>query len=411
MEIALPLICFIAGLILGILLWNYLTRRNNPTAFYEAQIQTLKAEFEQERNRLQAQTERNEENIRRESIAQFKALAAEILSEQTGGLKQSNAEQINALLRPLSENIENFRKAVNDSYVQESASRKSLTDQIDRLMQINQTIGTDAKNLTSALRGDSKVQGDWGEMILQTMLERAGLQKDIHFLVQATRADDGSTFRNEYGVLQRPDVIIILPDNRRLVIDSKVSLTAFTEYVAAEDAAQRELAAKRNLQSVKKHIDELSEKKYQATVEGSADHVLMFIPNEGAYITALQSDPDLWQYAYDRHVAIVSPTHLFSVMKIISQLWLQDKQNRNTLRIAEKGGDLYDKIVLFIDAWKEVGNNLARATESYEKAANRLSTGKGNIVRLTEQLKELGAKAKKQLPKQLLENQSEDEDI
>ena len=442
-EVILPVICFIIGLTVGVVLWSYVSRRTDKSAVYDEQIRLLKEEMQHQNERQQIELERQEqrrqdemmrhhkelqqqaekhqeemrrqakqqedalhqreEALRRESIAQFKSLAAELLKEQSGELKQVNAEQINALLKPLTENIEGFRKAVNDSYVNENASRQSLTDQIKQLMELNKTIGMDAKNLTSALRGNTKVQGDWGEMVLETMLEKAGLQKDIHFVTQATRHEDGTVIRNEKGQLQRPDVIVLMPDARKIIIDSKVSLSAYIEYVAAENDADRKDAAARNLLSVRKHIDELAAKNYQKNIDDSADQVLMFIPNEGAYLTAVQSDGNLWQYAYEHNVVMVSPTHLFSVMKIVSQLWVQDKQNRNTMKIAEKGGDLYDKMVLFVDALRDVGTNLNRAMESYNTATNRLHTGKGNVIRLTEQLKELGAKAHKSLPRQLLE--------
>ncbi|MCM1320180.1 MAG: DNA recombination protein RmuC [Muribaculaceae bacterium] len=443
MDILLPIICFITGLLLGILIWSFVSRRADKSALYDEQIRILKEEMQKQserqqdelqkegqrhrqemerhqqelmqqaqrhREEMQEQARRQEEALqqredalRRESIAQFKALGAELLKQQTGELKQVNSEQINALLKPLEENIEGFRKAVTDSYVSENASRRSLTDQIKQLMELNKTIGMDAKNLTSALKGNTKVQGDWGEMILETMLEKAGLQKDIHFVTQATHREDGTLLRNDNGQLQRPDVIVFMPDARKVIIDSKVSLNAYTEYISAESDAEREAAASRNLLSVRRHIDELAGKNYQKSVDDSADHVLMFIPNEGAYLAAIQSDNDLWQYAWNRNVVMVSPTHLFSVLKIISQIWVQDKQNRNTLKIAEKGGDLYDKVVLFVEAMREVGTNLNKAMESYQTATNRLHTGRGNIIRLTEQLKELGAKAHKSLPRQLIE--------
>lgn len=372
------------------------------------QLETLKAEYENARRRQEDLAQKQAEDLRRENIAQFKALAAEMLASQTSGLKQANSEQLEAILKPLSENIDNFRKAVNDSYVQETASRKSLTDQIDRLMKLNESIGADAKNLASALRGNSKVQGDWGEMILETMLENAGLEKGIHYTSQMTRNEDGSILRSEDGSLQRPDVVVTMPDNRKLIIDSKVSLTAFVSLCNAEDETSRNIYAKKNLESVRHHIDELAAKKYQDSIKGSADHVLMFIPNEGAYIAAIQADAQLWQYAYDRHVAIVSPTHLFSVMKIISQLWVQDKQNRNTLEIARRGGKLYEKVVGFVAALQDVGAALKKASDNYELAYSRLYTGKGNIVKMSQDLKELGAKTAKTLPQELIDKETDE---
>jgi len=399
-----------AGMLAGALLWWFMQRRTEASRRdVDAHIDTLKQEFAREREELQRRLRQQEEDMRRENVAQFKAVASEILKANTGDLKQSNTEQLDALLRPLSENIESFRKAVNETYVQETASRKSLTDQIERLMKLNETIGIDAKNLTTALRGNSKVQGDWGEMILETMLQQAGLEEGIHYLKQATRTADGTVLRNGQGALQRPDIIVMLPDSRRLVIDSKVSLTAFSDYCAADGEAARREAARRNLESVRRHIDELAAKRYQDTVEGSAGHVLMFVPNEGAYIAAVQESSGLWQYAWERSVAIVSPTHLFSVMKIISQLWTQDKQNRNTLEIARRGGRLYEKIVGYVSALQEVGNNLRRASESYETAMSRLCQGRGNVLKMAQDLKDLGAKTEKQLPAALLDRAASEE--
>lgn len=377
----------------------------------QRQLDTIKAEYEMSRQRQEQLAQKQAEDLRRENIAQFKALAAEMLASQTSGLKQANSEQLEALLKPLSENIDSFRKAVNDSYVQENASRKSLTDQIDRLMKLNESIGIDAKNLASALRGNSKVQGDWGEMILETMLENAGLEKGIHFTSQMTRNADGSLLRSEEGNLQRPDVVVNMPDARKIVIDSKVSLTAFVSLCNAEDESSRVLYAKKNLESVRHHIDELAVKKYPDSIKGSADHVLMFIPNEGAYIAALQADARLWQYAYDRGVAIVSPTHLFSVMKIISQLWVQDKQNRNTLEIARRGGKLYEKVVGFVVALQDVGTALKKASDNYDLAYSRLYTGKGNVVKMAQDLKDLGAKTAKSLPQDLIDKEAEENNL
>ena len=371
-------------------------------ARHEQQFEKIRMEYEQARRFSEQNNEKYMENLRRESTAQFQALASEILKSQSAGLKEQNAEHIEALLRPLAENIEGFRKAVTDSYVQENASRKSLTDQIDRLMKLNESIGTEARNLTSALKGNSKVQGDWGEMILETMLENAGLERGIHFEAQVTRSSDGRSIQDEEGHRQRPDIVVNMPDNRKLVIDSKVSLTAFAELCSEEDEARRKTLHANHLASVKRHINELAAKKYQDSINGSADHVMMFIPNEGAYIAAVQQDPELWLYAYTRHVALVSPTHLFSSMRIVSQLWVQDKQNRNTIEIARKGGALYDKVVLFLNSMQEIGAALDKAKDSYETALSRLTTGRGSVTKLSSDLKNLGAKASKNMPESVV---------
>ncbi len=336
---------------------------------------------------LRRDSGRRAEEMQRESTAHFKAIAADLLRTQAQELREANSRQMDAILRPLSQNLNDFRRTVNDCYVQENASRKSLSDQVERLMRLNESIGTEARNLSSALKGNSKVQGDWGEMVLTTLLEQAGLHEGIHFLTQATRDDLGHTLRDREGHLQRPDVIVNLPEGRKIIIDSKTSLTAYADLCATQDEATRTARTRDHLRSMRSHIDELAAKRYDKTVAGSADYVMMFVPNEGAYIAAQQAEPELWQYAFRKGVAIVSPTHLFSVMQIISQLWVQDKQNRHTLEIARKGGALYDKVMLFMQSFEEVGNALDKARDSYDTALSRLATGKGNLAKMSRDLR------------------------
>lgn len=390
------LIILIAGVIaLQIVL---LTKRNNTNSADE------KANYEKQIHDLQMEHERRYTEL----IDRMEMRVTNALSGNTEKLKQENAEQISLLLNPLKENLEGFKKVVSDCYVTENAQRKSLSDQIDRLMQLNSTIGEEARNLTSALRHNSKTQGDWGEMVLESLLENAGLTPGVHFIAQMTRDGGGNVIRDAEGAQKRPDVVVLLPDNRRMVIDSKVSLNAYIDYCAAEtDSAKRE-AGKRHLDSVRAHIKELGDKSYQRDIDGSAEYVMMFIPNEGAYLTALQMDTDLWQYAYNRHVALVSPTHLFSVMKIISQLWTQDAQNRNVLAIAKKGGDFYNKLATFAEEFTKVERAINQASDAYASAYKLLVTGRGNVIRQAEMLKDLGVTASKQLPRQMVEDSDTD---
>ncbi|MBD5231024.1 MAG: DNA recombination protein RmuC [Bacteroidales bacterium] len=355
----------------------------------------------------------SEEEARKAETERFRNIANELLSKHAESLRAENTRQIDALLSPLAQNLTDFRKMVNDCYVQENASRRSLSDQVDRLMHLNESIGTEARNLTSALKGNSKVQGDWGEMILSTMLEQAGLKEGVHFRTQVTRDSLGNPLRDEAGHLQRPDMVVYLPEGRNLVIDSKVSLTAYADACASDDEQQRATRLRSHVLSVRKHIDELAAKRYDRIVEGSASYVMMFIPNEGAYITALQADDTLWQYAFDKGIALVSPTHLFSVMHLISQLWVQDKQTRHTLLIAEKGASLYTKIMGFMEAMESVGTALGKAQENFDAAMARLATGRGNMAKLSCDLRDLGIKAKKQMPpltRRLMENDPEAEE-
>ena len=365
------------------------------------QIDLLNQQHARQIEMLTAKYEQQNEALRQEMMLQFNVLASDVLKRNSESLKEANSEQIDALLRPLKENIESFKKTISEGYVKESSSRKLLEVQIERLVKLNETIGEEARNLTSALKGNSKVQGDWGEMILETLLENAGLERGINFETQLTRDSGGNVLKNDEGKLLRPDVLIKLPDNHSIIVDSKVSLTAFVDYCNAEDENVRIVAGKKHLQSVYAHIDELYAKMYQNNLKGAADYVMMFIPNESAYIAAVQLDINLWKYAYERGVIIVSPTHLFSVMSIVSQLWRQDKQNRNAMLIAERGGKLYDKLVLFMESFEKVGKSIDDAMTSYNKSFNQLRTGKGNVLRQAEDMKALGAKASKSLPERL----------
>ena len=365
------------------------------------QIDLLNQQHARQIEMLTAKYEKQNESLRREMMLQFNVLASDVLKRNSESLKEANSEQIDALLRPLKENIESFKKTISEGYVKETSSRKLLEVQIERLVKLNETIGEEARNLTSALKGNSKVQGDWGEMILETLLENAGLERGINFETQLTRDSGGNVLKNDEGKMLRPDVLIKLPDNHSIIVDSKVSLTAFVDYCNAEDENVRIVAGKKHLQSVYAHIDELHAKMYQNNLKGAADYVMMFIPNESAYIAAVQLDINLWKYAYERGVIIVSPTHLFSVMSIVSQLWRQDKQNKNAMLIAERGGKLYDKLVLFMESFEKVGKSIDDAMTSYNKSFNQLRTGKGNVLRQAEDMKNLGAKASKSLPERL----------
>lgn len=377
------------------------SQRKQMTESVNRQIDLLTRQHARQMEMLTAKYEQQNEALRQEMMLQFNVLASDVLKRNSESLKEANSEQIDALLRPLKENIESFKKTISEGYVKETSSRKLLEVQIERLVKLNETIGEEARNLTSALKGNSKVQGDWGEMILETLLENAGLERGINFETQLTRDSGGNVLKNDEGKLLRPDVLIKLPDNHSIIVDSKVSLTAFVDYCNAEDENVRIVAGKKHLQSVYAHIDELYAKMYQNNLKGAADYVMMFIPNESAYIAAVQLDINLWKYAYERGVIIVSPTHLFSVMSIVSQLWRQDKQNRNAMLIAERGGKLYDKLVLFMESFEKVGKSIDDAMTSYNKSFNQLRTGKGNVLRQAEDMKNLGAKASKSLPERL----------
>lgn len=331
-------------------------------------------------------------------LAEVRSLSQQLASEQSERIRRESSREMQGVVEPLKQHLEIFGKLVRESRDSETAARSSLKGQIEQLMALNRSIGDEARELTKALKGDSKVQGDWGEAQLTTLLEQGGLQPDIHFSTQQTRDVSGRTIRNEEGNLRRPDVVIMLPDNRRLVVDSKVSLSAFAEYTAATDPEEQKRLAKKHLESVRKHVKELSDKNYPALIQGACDQSLMFMPVEGAFLLALRLDAGLLRYAAALHVAIVTPTHLFSVVQLAAQLWRQDAQDRNTQRIAEVGGRLYDKLALFLTNFDKVGETLDRARATWSDARAQLASGRGNALRTASQLRDLGAKVTKILP-------------
>lgn len=320
----------------------------------------------------------------------FQNLANSIFEEKSQRFTDTNRKNIGDLLKPLGENIERFRQRIE----QEAQERKVLENEIRRLHEMSNQVSREANNLASALRGNSKTQGDWGEMILETLLESSGLQKGIHFRIQ-------EDFRTEEGAHVRPDVVLVLPDDKQMVIDSKVSLTAYANYVAAADDSDegvRKSALAAHVASVRKHIDELAGKSYQKLAEASPDFVIMFVPNEPAFLTALQCDAKLWDEAYRKKVILSSPTNLFAILKIVDDLWRRDSQDRYALEIARQGGALYDKFVGFAENFLAVGDALERTDKVYRTALGQLKEGNGNLVRRAESLRKLGVKASKKMP-------------
>lgn len=330
------------------------------------------------------------EKLQKQFADHFRNLANDILEEKTKRFTDTNQKNIGDLLRPLGENIEKFRQRIE----QEATERKVLESEIRRLHEMSNRVSREANNLAAALRGNSKTQGDWGEMILETLLESSGLQKGIHFRVQ-------EDFRTEEGAHVRPDVVLALPDDKQMVIDSKVSLTAYASYVEAADEADetaRKSSLAAHVASVRRHIDELAGKSYQKLTSASPDFVIMFVPNEPAFLVALQCDAKLWDEAYRKKVILSSPTNLFAILKIVDDLWRRDNQDRYALEIARQGGALYDKFVGFAENFLAVGDALGRTDKAYRTALGQLREGNGNLVRRAESLRKLGVKASKKMP-------------
>lgn len=335
---------------------------------------------------------------------EFENLATKILDEKSRKFTEQNKENLDNILNPLKEKISDFEKKVNEVYISETKDRSALAEQLKYLHELNKQMSEEANNLTRALKGDTKTQGSWGEFILESILEKSGLEKGREFVIQETiKSDDGSNLR--------PDVIINLPDNKSMIIDSKVSLTAYETFCSADDRDIRDRAVNEHITSIRKHIKGLSPKEYHNLYGiNSLDFVLMFVPIEPAFALAVQNDPSLFYDAFEKNIVIVSPSTLLATLRTISSIWKQEKQNRNALEIAKKGGELYDKLSGFVDDLIEVGTRMKKANESYESAMKKLSEGRGNIIGRAENLKLMGAKASKSIDQRIIDRAVNDDE-
>ena len=319
----------------------------------------------------------------------FKNIANDLLESKSKSLSQSSKENITALLSPLQEKITQFEKRVEETYDKESKERFSLAREIKSLQALNNKISEDAVNLTNALKSDNKAQGAWGEFVLESILEKSGLTKGREYEVQvALKAEDGSK--------SQPDVIVHLPESRDIVIDSKVSLKAWDAFCSSDKGSDRDALLKQHIASIRQHVKTLSAKDYQnLTGLNSLDYVFLFMPVEAAYSTAVQVDRELFQYAFDRNIIFVVPSTLLTTLRTVQNLWRLAQQNQNANDIAERAGALYDKFVAFVDDLEEVGGRIDATRKSFEKARNKLVSGRGNLVKRAEALRELGAKTSK----------------
>lgn len=346
----------------------------------ESERDALKQSIEQIRN----EREESERTLKTE----FKNLANEILTEHQHNLRQANRDSIDLMLKPFKDNITEFRERVERIYAHENEQRGALKNELDNLLKLNQQMTSSAANLTDALRGNSKVQGDWGEAYLETILESTGLVKGLHYHIQ-------QNFKDEEGANQRPDVVLSLPEERRIVIDSKVSLTAYIRYTEASTDAERKAALAEHISSVRKHFQELAAKEYQKLLN-SPDFVVMFVPTEPAFLEALKADNTIWTDAYAKKIIISSPTNLFALLKMVGDMWRRDAQSKNQAEIVDKATKLYEQLVAFTEQLEGVGSALDSAKSRYDEAYKRLHTGNNNIVRLGERLRKLGLPTKKQ---------------
>lgn len=327
---------------------------------------------------------------------QFENLAQKIFDEKSAKFNVQNSQQLSSLLDPLKERIKDFEKKVEETYSTERVERGQLKGEISKLIELNHSMSKEAQNLALALKGENKTQGNWGEMILENILERSGLRKGEEFFTQ-------ETLRGSEGEILRPDVIVKLPDGKHLIVDSKMTLKAYEASVSAETLIEKEKYAIAHIESLKKHVSDLSGKKYHLAEQIiSPDFVMLFMPLEPAFALAFQLKPDLFETAWEKNIAIVSPTTLLATLRTVASLWKQERQQKNALDIAKKGGDLYDKFAGIVKDLETLGERLNSAQKVHADITAKMSTGRGNLISQVEKLKELGAKAEKNLP-QLME--------
>lgn len=343
--------------------------------------------------------------IQEEGKLQFENLANKILEEKSEKFTSLNQNNLKTILEPFQEKINDLKNKVSEAYEKENKERFSLAEKVKELALLNQQISEDAKKLTKALKGESKTQGNWGEMILESILEKSGLVKGReYFLEHELRDEDNKALFSEFsGKKMRPDAVVKYPDERNVIIDSKVSLTAFTELVDETDAEIYQIKINQHLSSIKNHITQLSQKAYDDYGK-SLDFVMMFIPSEPAYIAAMQADQNLWNFAYEKRILLLNPSNLITSLKLIADLWKREYQNRNSMEIAERGAKLYDKFSSFVENLEKVGKNIDQAKNVYNDAFKQLYTGNDNLIIQTQKLKSLGIKNKKELPQSLIDN-------
>jgi DNA recombination protein RmuC len=362
---------------------------------YREQIAHLQTTLEQER-RQAAEKLALLNDSREQMTLQFKAIAADILEDKSRRFTASNKESIGEILRPLSEKIQHFEKKVEETYDKEAKERFSLASEIRNLQALNARISEDAVNLTNALKGESKTQGTWGEVILETILEKSGLVKGREYQTQVS-------LKSEDGSRSQPDVIVHMPENKHIIIDAKVSLKAYEAFCSEHDQERREECLRSHVQSVRNHVKTLSSKDYQNLLSlNSLDFVLLFMPVEAAFSVAVQQDGELFTSAFDKNIILVGPSTLLATLRTIQNIWRYEHQNQNALEIASSAGALYDKFVAFAGDLEEIGQRIEATQKSYDKAHNKLASGKGNLVTRIENLKKLGARASKKHSEQLL---------
>jgi DNA recombination protein RmuC len=414
------ILTFIAG---GIITYIFAKAKFDSPEFQEKAeaLEKYKKIIEGERNELVIKLAKAEERVENARTAyndlktsitsmgetykiEFKNVANEILDQKSKSLEETSTKNIKTLLDPLNKDLKDFKEKVDKVYSDEARERHSLEGQVKRLVDSSAQVSQQAENLTNALKGNVKQQGNWGEMILSSILENSGLTENREYFLQEFIKDkSGEIIKDENGNGLQPDVTIHYPDERKVIVDSKVSLVAWERYMSETDINAQKQALEAHIKSLKAHIDGLSKKNYPKYAK-ALDHVILFVPIEPAFLEAVKQDTGLWKYAYDKKVLIVGPTNLLLVLKIVADIWQIEKQSKNAIEIAEKAGELYDKLLGFVESMEDVGAGLKKANQNYEKAMGQLSTGKGNAIKKAEELKGLGADTKKQFPERLIDN-------
>lgn len=373
------------------------TQLNNANIRIERSIEAFKA---QEEKYTILKTEL--ENVHKKYSTEFENIANKILEEKSNKFTEQNKNNLDTILNPLKEKIKDFEEKVEKTYKAESAERITLKAEIKNLIDLNKQVSEEANNLAKALKGDNKKQGNWGEVILEKVLERSGLTKDVEYRTQfSTNNDEGKRIQ--------PDVVIMLPDNKHIVVDSKVSLVAYESLVNAESEEDRDRYLKEHISSVRNHVKLLSEKNYPTSPDfDTPDFVLLFIPIESSFSIAIQSDNELFSYAWDKKIVIVSPSTLLATLRTIASIWKQERQTKNAIEIAKQSGALYDKFVGFLEDMDKIGKSIDASKTSYEAAVNKLKTGSGNLIGRAINIEKLGAKTSKQIPPKFLETDEND---
>lgn len=373
---------------------SLLDKERQLTIEQTRQIASLEADYRNLEDQLLHQKD--------ELSLQFKNLANDLLEEKSKRFTEQNRVQIDQILAPLSQKIQQFEQKVDTTYKEELRDKASLLSEVKKLYDLSTRLSDDAQNLTKALKGDTKQQGNWGEVILEKVLERSGLTKDVEYRTQLVT-------RNQTGDIIKPDVVVYLPDNKHLVVDAKVSLVAYEQFVNAEDETLKTQALRSHLASVRSHVRLLSDKNYYSgDTLISPDFTMLFMPIESAFSVAIQADAELFNLAWEKRIILVSPTTLLATLRTVASIWKFEKQSKNALEIARLSGEMYDKFEGFVKDLQKIGDSLKGSQTAYDEAVKKLAEGRGNLIRTSEKLKSLGARATKDLPKNWLER-SEDE--